>query len=221
VSESDGRRSTVEIRSYRTVFELERRLYRIDRLRLPPGGIPMRGALYCLGLIAMAIVASALPGVRWLASMLPWYVRDLAAPITVAALLALLRIEGRPFHLAVRALLSHRLGPRWWSGLRPASRPGALWRPPDLLMLPDGSEGRWRAFDFHGPGAVMVRDGHECRERRGGPIAAAAHRPHVTLRERHGARQLDRSVVVLAAGARLRIRPARRRRAWRAEAEHR
>ena len=36
----DGR---IEVRSYRTVFDLERRLYRIDRLRLNPGGVPVRG----------------------------------------------------------------------------------------------------------------------------------------------------------------------------------
>ena len=39
----------IEIRSYRAVFDLERRIYRVDRLRLNPGGVPVRGVVYCLG----------------------------------------------------------------------------------------------------------------------------------------------------------------------------
>src|SRR5271170_4455945 len=108
MTESSDRTPPVEVRSYRTVFELERRLYRIDRLRLPPGGIPMRGALYCLALVVVAMVVSTLPIVGVLATMVPWYLRDVAAPVAIAAGLALLRVEGRPFHLAVRALVRHR-----------------------------------------------------------------------------------------------------------------
>ena len=33
----------IEIRSYRRVFDLERRIYSIDRVRLNPGGVPVRG----------------------------------------------------------------------------------------------------------------------------------------------------------------------------------
>jgi hypothetical protein len=201
----------VEIRSYRTVFELERRLYRIDRLRLPPGGVPMRGVLYCLGLILLAVLASALPLLRSMATAVPWYLRDLAAPVAGAATLALLRIEGRPFHLAARSLVAHRVGPRWWRSLRPTGPPGSAWRPPALLMLPDGSEGRWRPFVFRGPGAVMVSGGHRCGEPRGGVLAAVAGRPHVTVHEEPAdGDPRRRRVIALAAGARLRVRPRTR-----------
>jgi hypothetical protein len=37
----------MEIRSFRRVFDLERRIYRVDRLRLNPGGIPVRGSYTC------------------------------------------------------------------------------------------------------------------------------------------------------------------------------
>ncbi len=33
----------MEIRSYRRVFDLERRIYQVDRLRLNPSGVPVRG----------------------------------------------------------------------------------------------------------------------------------------------------------------------------------
>ncbi len=210
----EGRRSSsVDIRSYRTVFELERRVYRIDRLRLPPGGIPMRGAVYGIALVLAIALGSTLPLVRVVASTVPWYVRDVAVPVALAALLTIVRLEGRPFHVAVRALMRHRLGPRWLRGLRPASPPGTLWWPGELLMLPDGSDGSWRAFAFSGPGAVLVNGPHECRGRRGGPFAALVRRPHVTLRELPGDRRpRRRRVVALSSGARLRVRPAADRR---------
>lgn len=208
-----GADATIEIRSYRTVFELERRLYRIDRLRLPPGGVPMRGALYSLALIAAAVVTSRLPLLAAVGAVLPWYLRDLALPIATAALLALVRIEGRPFHLAARSLARHRLGPRWWRGLRPARPPAGRWHPPDLLMLPDGSEARCRSFAYRGPGAVLVAGGHECRGRPLGWLPALLRRPHVTVREGGDPGTVDRRAVVLGANARLRVRP--RRGAWR------
>ena len=50
-----------DVRSYRAVFDLERRIYRIDRLRLNPGGVPVRGVLYFLGLLVAGAVTARLP----------------------------------------------------------------------------------------------------------------------------------------------------------------
>ena len=50
-----------EIRSYRSVFDLERRIYRIDRVRLNPGGIPVRGVLYFLAILLAVAGASRVP----------------------------------------------------------------------------------------------------------------------------------------------------------------
>ncbi len=205
--------SRVEIRSYRSVFELERRVYRVDRLRLPPGGIPMRGAVYCIVLVLACALVSTLPVVAVIASVVPWYLRDVAVPVALAALLSVVRIEGRPFHVAARALARYRVGPRWLSGLRPASAPGTRWWPDDLVMLPDGSDGRWRPFAFVGPGAVMVSAAHECRDARWVPLARLLRRPQVTLAELPGLGDLPRRrVVALGAGTRLRVRPAATRR---------
>ena len=51
----------IEIRSYRAVFDLERRIYRVDQLRLNPGGIPVRGVVYFLAILAATLLASSLP----------------------------------------------------------------------------------------------------------------------------------------------------------------
>src|SRR5580704_4333703 len=106
----------MEIRSYRAVFDLERRIYRVDRLRLNPGGIPLRGVVYCFALLAGLALLGTLPLLGSAVRALPWYLRDLVLPAGGAALLTVIRIEGRPFHLAAAALLRHALGPRELSG---------------------------------------------------------------------------------------------------------
>jgi hypothetical protein len=159
----------MEIRSYRAVFDLERRIYRVDRLRLNPGGVPVRGVVYCLAILACLALASTLPLLGAAVRALPWYARDLLLPAGLAALLTMIRVEGRPFHLAAAALLRHLLGPRLLAGsavplggglgargLLGGTPPGRVWHPEELLMLPDGSDQRPRGLRYSGPGAVRV-----------------------------------------------------------------
>jgi hypothetical protein len=196
----------MEIRSYRAVFDLERRIYRIDRLRLNPGGIPVRGLIYCLAILAGLALAGALPLLGTAVRALPWYLRDLLLPAGGAALLTMIRVEGRPFHLAAAALVRHALGPRQLAGLRPSASP-AVWRPEELLMLPDGSDPRLRGLRYTGPGAVLVRVAHERSTRGSGILGRLARRPHVGLREpARERRPAAGQVIALARGARLRVR---------------
>jgi hypothetical protein len=201
----------IEIRSYRRVFDLERRLYRIDRLRLNPGGVPVRGVLYFAALLTAVLIAGSLPLVGSLSRALPWYVRDVAAPGASATLLSLIRLEGRPFHLAAYALVRYRIEPRRLSGCRPCDAVGTRWRPHEIVLLPDGSDSRMRRLRYAGPGAVLVTLEHErsgaMLARRPGRLARLARRPDVILRERPHARVLDRSeVIALGSGARLLVR---------------
>src|SRR3954467_9308640 len=96
-------RPPVEIRSYRPVFDLERRLYRIDRLRLNPGGVPVRGIVYGVGLTIIVAVLAALPLLGWPLRALPWPARHLLLPTLLAAALTVVRVDGRPWHVAVRS----------------------------------------------------------------------------------------------------------------------
>jgi hypothetical protein len=156
----------MEIRSYRSVFDLERRIYRVDRLRLNPTGVPVRGVLYVLALIILALVCGSVPPVEIVAHALPWYLLDLALPVGGGALLSVIRIDGRPAHLAAQALLRHRCQPRQSVGLRQAragvgAQVGARWTPQEILVLPDGSDAHVRRLRYTGPGAVLVTVAHE------------------------------------------------------------
>ena len=150
--------TAIEIRSFRSVFALERRVYRIDTLRLNPGGVPLRGIAYAAALVVASLAAGALPPTSWLDPVVPWYVRDLGVPLAGAGLFGAMRVDGRPVHLAVVALLRHLGGSA--SGGPRCSRPPVRWLPPPVILIPDGSDARFRALRYYGPGAVLVSRDH-------------------------------------------------------------
>jgi hypothetical protein len=199
----------VEIRSYRSVFDLERRIYRIDRLRLNPGGVPVRGAVYFIVLLLATLAAGAVPLLGTGVRALPWYLRELAVPVALAALLTVIRVEGRPFHLTARALVRYASGPRQLVGLHARGRavpaaPERRWHPPELLLLPDGSDARLRRLRYIGPGAVLVAVAHERAIYGARLFGRVGGRARLGLRELHGQRALPSGqVIALAPGARL------------------
>jgi hypothetical protein len=205
----------IEIRSFRRVFDLERRIYSVDQLRLNPGGVPVRGVMYFLALLSASLVVAAMPLLGGLATRVPWYLRDVALPGAGATVLCAIRIEGRTFHLAAHALVRHWIGPRRLAGARSCHAVGAVWSPREMVVLPDGSDSRLRRLRYTGPGAVLVSVEHERRgratERGASATAPAGRRPTITLRESAQARPLARGqVIALSAGARLLVKPRRR-----------
>jgi hypothetical protein len=157
-----------EIRSYRQVFDLERRIYRVDRLRLNPAGVPVRGIVYLLVLLAATLLVARLPFAGQAVRGLPWFVGYLAIPGLTAAVLTVVRIEGRPFHLAARSLVRFRVRRRRDAAMpvaRGGAAGGARWTPPPILMLPDGADGTPR-LRYTRPGAVLVSVAHERRSAR-------------------------------------------------------
>lgn len=145
-----------EIRSFRAVFDLERRIYRIDRLRLNPGGIPLRGVVYFLASLAFVLLMGHVPVLDVPIRALPWYLSDLLAPAALAALCTLIAVEGRPFHLAALALLRYALGPHELSGLRPRRHGEDVLLPGEMVLLADGSDSRLRRLRYTGPGTARI-----------------------------------------------------------------
>jgi hypothetical protein len=199
----------MEIRSYRRVFDLERRIYRVDRLRLNPGGVPVRGVVYFLATVSMALAVGKLPVLGVAAQAMPWYLRDLVLPGASAALLTVIRVEGRPFHLAVRAVLRYCLGTSGASA--PQSRVGVAgrWHPGEITFLPDGSDSRMRNLRYTGPGAALIALQHEraVPDRGSARTAGLRRPPDVLVRELPGACRLEQGqVIALGPRARLRVR---------------
>ena len=207
----------IEVRSYRRVFDLERRIYSVDRLRLNPGGVPVRGVVYFLVILSLEVLVAALPLIGFLAKMPPWYLRDVALPGVSATVLSAIRIEGRTFHLAAKALARHAAGPRRLAGLRRCASSGCRWRPAEIVMLPDGSDSTMRRLRYRGPGAVLVSVDHERHGRaseqglsgfgRPGPRPVVTLRPTFEPGRAPANTSLARSqVICVGAGARLLVR---------------
>jgi hypothetical protein len=201
-------RTSIEIRSYRTVFALERRIYRIDRLRLNPGGVPIRGVLYGVMLSLAVLLLAQLPVAGRPLAMLPWYLRDSVLPWGAAALLTVIRVEGRSFHLAAYAIARHTFAARRLRGLRPcrSPAPGSRWHPSELLLLADGSDPRLRRLRFTGPGVALIAVSHACAASRTGARRRSARLVvHPVSAQRHLASgrvlQLERGVRLDVHGA--------------------
>jgi hypothetical protein len=195
-----------EIRSYRRVFDLERRVYSIDSLRLNPGGVPVRGIVYLLAILACALITTQLPLVGIAARALPWYVRDLILPVATASVLSLVRVDGRTFHLTARALVLYWVGPRRLIQLqRPAVE--SSWRPAPVVFLPDGSDAQMRRMRYRGPGAALITCEHERIQARWPAIFRIGRA--LSLRPSGVGRPLaEGKVVVLPRGQQLRVERA-------------
>jgi hypothetical protein len=87
------------IRSYRRVFEVDRRIYRVDRWALPvPGGVPLRGLGYFIATVLFVVVGGRLPGLAALLGLLSAPLRYVVLPLAVAVLGTQVAPDGRSAH---------------------------------------------------------------------------------------------------------------------------
>src|SRR6476646_3477585 len=103
---------SLTLRSYRLAFEVERRLHRIDRFRIPvPYGIPLRGLAYAAGALIAVLWCREIPLIGQAVSMVPWPARFLVAPAAAAVALCRLDYDGRPAHEAALARIASAISP--------------------------------------------------------------------------------------------------------------
>ena len=190
---SDG---AITIRSFRVCFDLERRIHRIDRWRVPmPYGLPVRSVGYWAAALLAILLLGRLPLVGVAVYALPAPLRLVLLPAAAAYALTQLRVDGRPAHSAGLSLLRHRLSARELVAFRPAMRSGEH-RLSDVLIAHDEGGARYRRGILHGPGRATLR------------YPATARRSRAALRvEQTGERPMWRGKrVALRAGQRLELR---------------
>lgn len=94
----------ITLRSYRAAFELERRIHRIDRFRIPvPYGIPLVALGYWFASLIAVVVAGRIPLIGGALMAVPWPLRILLLPGVAAHLLCRQTRDGRPSHAALAA----------------------------------------------------------------------------------------------------------------------
>ena len=148
----------ITIRSFRVVFELERRIHKIDRWRIPvPYGVPLRGIAYWAAALVATIAFARLPVAGELVDVLPPPIRFVIVPVAVAYALARLQVDGRPAHTALGAWVRFALSPRRVAGLRAVPRIGTKVMLRDVAVLPDERGARYRPAVIQGPATVLLR----------------------------------------------------------------
>src|SRR4051795_11917411 len=101
------------IRSYRRVFEVDRRIYRVDRWALPvPGGVPLRAVAYFVAALLAILVGGSLPGIGELVSGVSAPLRFVVVPLAVAVLGTQAAPDGRVAHRFAWDWLRFRLRAR-------------------------------------------------------------------------------------------------------------
>lgn len=197
---SEGEPERVVVRSYRLVTDrLERRLFKIDRYRLPlPYGVPLRSILYAAVTLLALAVAVRLPLVGEVLGLLPASVRWVALPLAAGIVLTRFEVDGRPPHKAALAWALYRTRPRCLSGLRAAPAPGARVAPVlEIATRPTGSEPTYVPGELAGPAEVIF--GYPARlepegvprdARKAGAEAQIAAAKRLRIRPTSGARPL-------------------------------
>jgi hypothetical protein len=103
----------LQIQSFRVVFELERRIHRIDRFKIPlPYGLPLRTLGYTLAALVVVLAASGLPGIGAVVEAVPAPLRFVILPVGVGIAMTRLRLDGRSAHAASLAWLTYTFSPR-------------------------------------------------------------------------------------------------------------
>jgi hypothetical protein len=184
------------IRSYRLCFELERRIHKIDRWRIPvPYGVPLRGLAYGAAALAAVLVAGSLPLVGALLGVLHPAFRFVVLPVAAGYLLCRLRVDGRPAHAAGVAWLRHRLGPARVAGCRAAPALGPM-RLGDVPVAPDERGCRYRPALVRGPASLLLRY----------PAAGRSRGRTLELSQRAGGPMWRGKRLLLSPGQRVRLR---------------
>jgi hypothetical protein len=148
----------IPVRSFRVVFELERRLHKVDRWRVPvPYGVPLRGVAYASLALLAVLLLERLPLAGGLLSLLPAPLRLVILPVGAACLLWRLRIDGRPAHTALGSILRFGLGSKRLSVFGDVPAVGASVTLGELALCPDGRSARYRRGLVSGPASVLLR----------------------------------------------------------------
>lgn len=175
----DDAAAGIPVRSFRSVFDFERRLYRIDRIRLNPGGIPVRGLLWAPVMLVAVLLWRRVPVAGVPLHVLPWVISYVALPIGLTYLVTVAKVEGRWLHKSALSLARSAREPKRLQRFQPAEPVSGRDEPGQVVFLADGSA--LRRLRFTGPGRVAIRVPHRRTVWKDGIGQRLAHRPRITI----------------------------------------
>jgi hypothetical protein len=167
------------VRSYRRVFEVDRRIYRVDRWALPvPGGVPLRGVVYFVLALCAVLVLGSLPGVGEVLGGVSAPLRLVVIPLAVAALGTQAAPDGRSAHRYAGDWLRLRLRAKRTVAGRavPAEGEPVAWGG-GVASAWDEHRSVVRRGLVHGPASVQFSGQIALAHGRGGRLIARPRRP--------------------------------------------
>ncbi|MGE3449200.1 MAG: hypothetical protein AB7H92_16665 [Microbacteriaceae bacterium] len=133
----------LQIRSFRVVFELERRIYSVDRFRVPlPYGLPLRSLAYAATALLCVLVLDGFPVTGALLGGLPAPVRLVLVPVAASWALTRVRVDGRSAHATATACVGYWLAPRRRAGVRHGGPDGPVVLGDVTIVAPASTGGR-------------------------------------------------------------------------------
>ena len=146
------------IRSFGVVFDIERRIHKIDRFRIPlPYGLPLRSLGYAVAALLVVLAADGLPLLGGVIGALPAPLRLVGVPCAIAYGLTSLRVDGRVAHVFALSVLRYAASPRRVAGCS-STRIGTV-RLGDATFAPDEHAARVRPGRVNGPARVYLQGG--------------------------------------------------------------
>jgi hypothetical protein len=185
------------IRSYRRVFEVDRRIYRVDRWALPvPGGVRLRAVGYFAATVVLVVALGALPAIGDVLAVLSPPLRYAVLPLAVAVLGTQAAPDGRAAHRFAADWLRLRIRARRRCAGRVVALEGepVLWHG-ELAFQPDAHSTQLRRGRVTGPARLTFNVPVELRDGRG------------ELRARPKVGEAAGQTVVLCAGTALEVGP--------------
>ena len=150
----DGR---VTLRSYRLAFELERRIHRVDRFRIPvPYGVRLVLLGWWAAFAVLVLLATGLPILGSLLTLLPGPVRLVLLPVAAAHAVCRPTSDARPLYeaLAARMLAAFQRKQLRLDGGQMST--GIAWLS-NLAVVPDERGCDYRQGVVRGPAVVLLR----------------------------------------------------------------
>jgi hypothetical protein len=148
----------VTIRSFRLAFELERRIFKVDRWRLPFAyGVALRSIGYAAAALAAIVVLARLPGAGAALAVVPAPLKFVVAPLAAAYALTRVDIDGRPAHRVAAAWARHVAARGRLAAFRRIDAPGRPALLAALTLAADERSARYRRAVVRGPATILVR----------------------------------------------------------------
>lgn len=156
----------LQLRSYRLAFELERRIFRIDRYRIPvPYGLPLTTVAWWFAALVAVVLAARIPLLSGLLGLVPWPVRLIVVPAALARVACAPGVDQRPAYQRAAARARRAAGPRRVAAFS-RCRPGRVVRLGDVCVAGDERSSVLRSAVIRGAGEVLI--GRPARGRRHG-----------------------------------------------------